>query len=132
MLDGHLDGGTLDENIRRTCTVYRERRDAMIAALEREMPAGVRFTRPSGGLFIWLELPAGMDARALLPLCLARGVAFVPGGGFFPNGTREDTVRLNFSNMPVPRIVEGIRRLGEAVRELAARAGKPAAAAPGC
>lgn len=121
LLDAYLAGGTLDANIRRTRALYRERRDAMIAALERELPAGVRFTRPSGGLFIWLELPAGLDARALLPLCLERGVAFVPGGGFFPNGSRENTARLNFSNMPVERIVEGVRRLGEAMRQLAAR-----------
>jgi DNA-binding transcriptional MocR family regulator len=128
VLDAYLEGGSRDANILRTRTLYRERRDAMLAALAREMPAGVRFTRPAGGLFIWLELPAGLDARALLPLCLERGVAFVPGGGFFPNGTREDTARLNFSNMPAERIVEGVRRLAEAMRELQARRAAPGAA----
>jgi len=89
----------------------------MIAAMEEHLPAGVRFTRPAGGLFIWLELPRGFSARTLLTACIEQGVVFIPGGAFFPNGGREDTVRLSYSNMPVERIREGIKRLGRAMRD---------------
>jgi DNA-binding transcriptional MocR family regulator len=115
----------IDDNIRRILAAYRARRDVMVKALELEMPDGVRFSRPKGGLFLWVELPEGIDARELLPLCLKRNVAFVPGGSFFPARNRENTLRLNFSNMPEDRIVEGIRRMADALREmLAERAGK--------
>lgn len=111
----------IDANLRRIRDVYRARRDAMVGALERELPAEARFTRPLGGLFCWVELPPAVDARTLLERCLARGVAFVPGGSFFPNGGHENTLRLNFSNMPEERIAEGVRRLGAALREMLAQ-----------
>ena len=82
------------------------------------MPEGVTFTRPQGGLFLWVELPSGINARELLPLCLAQHVAFVPGGSFFPNGGHENAMRLNFSCMPEDRIEEGIARIGRSLREL--------------
>ncbi len=100
-------------------SVYRERRDAMLAALEREMPAGAHWTRPQGGLFVWMELPAGVDGREALRRALELDVAFVPGDAFFPQTPRANTLRLNYSNMPVERIDEGIRRLGKVLRELA-------------
>lgn len=112
----------LDAAIGRIRELYRRRRDLMVAALERELPAGTRFTRPSGGLFLWLELPEGISGRELLVRCLEHDVAFVPGGAFFPNGGHENTARLNFSNMPEPRIEEGVRRLARALREMLARA----------
>jgi DNA-binding transcriptional MocR family regulator len=98
--------------------VYRQRRDAMLSALETEMPPGVTVTHPKGGLFLWLELPDAVDARLLLRISLDRGVAFVPGDSFFPNTQRRNTLRLNFSNMPEQRIMEGIRRLGTAMKEM--------------
>jgi 2-aminoadipate transaminase len=107
-----------EERIGRIAALYRERKEAMVRALEREMPEGTRFSRPQGGLFLWVELPAGIDSRALLARCLDLGVVFVPGGAFFPNGGGENALRLNFSNMPAPRIEEGIRRLGRAAREM--------------
>jgi 2-aminoadipate transaminase len=114
----------LDANLRRIREVYRSRRAAMIHALERELPPQVRFTRPQGGLFLWVELPERLNARELLSRCLEQNVAFVPGGSFFPNGGHENTMRLNFSNMPEDRIDEGVRRIGKVLRELlpAARA----------
>lgn len=108
----------LDENLAKVRETYRRRREVMLASLETEMPAGVRFTRPEGGLFIWVEMPEGINARDVLLRCLQAGVAFVPGGAFFPNGGHENTMRLNFSNMPEPRIQEGIRRLGTVLREM--------------
>jgi 2-aminoadipate transaminase len=108
----------LDAHVRRVTEAYRLRRDAMVRTLRREMPPGVGFSLPSGGLFLWLELPEGTDARVLLRRCLERGVAFVAGGGFFPNGGHSNTARLNFSCMPVERIEEGVRRMAGALREL--------------
>ncbi len=105
----------LDAHIARIRDVYRRRRDAMLAALEDSMPPEVTFTRPAGGLFLWVELPAGIDSRELLEHSLEENVAFVPGGAFFANGGHENTLRLNFSAMPEDRIEEGIRRLARAV-----------------
>lgn len=114
----YLEMFDIDKNLARMRRVYHERRDAMIRALEREMPKAVRFSRPSGGLFVWVELPPHLDARELLRRALERNVAFVPGGGFFPKGNKENTLRLSFSCMPVARIEEGIRRLSLAVKEM--------------
>ncbi len=118
----YLKDYDLGTNIKRACAIYAVRRAAMIKALEREMPDGVRFTRPAGGLFLWVELPAGVDARELLLACIERNVAFVPGGSFFPSRGHENTMRLNFSNMPPDRIDEGVRRLGAVLREFLGRA----------
>jgi len=110
----------LDAAIGRIRELYRGRRNLMVAALERELPPGVRFTRPSGGLFLWVELPEQLSGRDLLARCLQHDVAFVPGGSFFPCGGHENTARLNFSNMPEGRIEEGIRRFALAIREMLA------------
>jgi 2-aminoadipate transaminase len=127
MLAAYLESFDLDANLARIREAYRARRNAMVRALEREMPPDVRFTRPSGGLFLWVELPDGIDARHLLDVCLAHDVAFVPGEPFFPNGGHTNTLRLNFSNMPEQRIAEGVRRLAAALRELLANDGHPQA-----
>ncbi len=118
----YLQDYDLAANIERACALYGARRGTMIGALEREMPDGVRFTRPAGGLFLWVELPEGVDARELLLACIERNVAFVPGGPFFPNRGHENTMRLNFSNMPPARIEEGVRRLAAVLREFLGRA----------
>jgi 2-aminoadipate transaminase len=114
----YLDGHDLDADVARITEAYRERRQAMVTALEAELPEGVRFTRPQGGLFLWVELPGRISARTLLQACLERDVAFVPGGAFFPNGGHENTLRLNYSNMPPERIREGVQRLAAALRGL--------------
>ena len=120
LLVAYLERYDINAAIERVRDVYRHRRDAMTAALEREMPAGTRFTRPRGGLFIWVELPGAISARRLLARCLERDVAFVPGDCFFPAGGHGNTLRLNFSNMPEERIAEGIARLGQALGTLLA------------
>jgi 2-aminoadipate transaminase len=109
-----------EAHIERIREVYRARRDAMLAALEEHFPEDVRFTRPAGGLFLWVELPDGMGARELLARALEERVAFVPGESFFPNGGHENTLRLNFSAMPEERITEGIRRLARVLSSVAA------------
>ncbi len=105
----------LEGHIARLREVYRGRRDAMLAALDTHMPPGLSYTRPAGGLFLWVELPVHLDAREILERSLAENVAFVPGGAFFTDGGHENTMRLNFSAMPEDRIAEGIRRLARVV-----------------
>jgi len=109
-------GGFLDAHVRRIRKVYGERRDAMLAALEREFPAEVRWTRPDGGLFLWVTLPRGIDSSAVLKDALREKVAFVPGRSFFTDGGGLESFRLNFSYCRPEVIDEGIRRLGEVVR----------------
>ncbi len=115
MLECDLDG-----HIARLREVYRIRRDAMLSALDTHMPMGVRYTRPAGGLFLWLELPPGLDSRELLERSLEENVAFVPGSAFFTENGHDNTVRLNFSAMPVDRITEGVRRFGRVLESVAA------------
>jgi 2-aminoadipate transaminase len=92
----------------------------MLDALAREMPRGVTWTRPQGGLFVWLTLPEGVDAESLLEAAVAEGVAYVTGAPFFVDGGGENTMRLTFAREDAPAIEEGIKRLGRVVR---ARAG---------
>jgi DNA-binding transcriptional MocR family regulator len=122
LLQLYLDRHDFDANIERIRILYRGRRDTMLAAMDRHFPPGIRYTRPQGGLFLWVELPERLNARDLLAACLAENVAFVPGGAFFPNGGHENTIRLNFSNMPDERIREGIRRLARVIRDQLAAA----------
>lgn len=115
----------LEGHIARLRAAYRERRDAMLAALARYFPAEVRWTHPGGGLFLWLTLPEGADARGLLAEALAHRVAFVPGTAFYPHigatpagdarAGGENCLRLNFSHADPARIEEGMRRLAAVV-----------------
>jgi 2-aminoadipate transaminase len=99
--------------------IYRSRRDAMLRALEEEMPPEARWTRPSGGLFVWATLPAYLDTTNLLALAYEKHeVAFVPGRGAYLDGRGGDSMRLNFSGVPEAVISEGVRRLGVAVAEM--------------
>jgi 2-aminoadipate transaminase len=104
--------GFLDRHVRRLREAYRARRDAMLAALARHSPPGVRWTRPQGGLFLWVTLPSSLDADTVLADALAAKVAFVPGSSFHPRGGGAATLRLNFSYCAPELIEEGIRRLG--------------------
>jgi 2-aminoadipate transaminase len=110
--DGFLEG-----HVRQIRRVYRERRDLMLAALERHFPPGVHWTRPQGGLFLWVMLPEGSDATAILEKAVAAKVAFVPGSAFYPDGSGNNTFRLNFSNAQPAQIELGIQRLGQVLAE---------------
>ncbi|MFC0532905.1 aminotransferase-like domain-containing protein [Phytohabitans kaempferiae] len=102
--------------------IYRERRDALLDALAGLMPAGTTWTEPKGGLFVWATLPEGLDAKAMMPRAIAARVAYVPGTGFYADGTGAGHMRLNFSFPPPERIREGVRRLaGVMEQELAMR-----------
>jgi 2-aminoadipate transaminase len=107
--------GFLDRHVRRIRTVYSERRDAMLRALDRHAPPGVRWTRPGGGLFLWATLPEGFDTLKLLDEAIAEKVAFVPGAAFYPCGGGERSMRLNFSYAPPDVIEEGIKRLSRVI-----------------
>lgn len=97
--------------------VYAARRDAMLAALETHMPEGVTWTRPEGGMFIWLTLPRDMDGATLLEQAVKhQRVAFVPGQAFFADRSGANALRLSFSLADDAQIAEGIRRLGAAIR----------------
>lgn len=98
---------------------YRVKRDTMVAALERYMPSGegITWTRPDGGIFVWVCLPEGMDTGEMLPHALEHKVAYVTGGAFFVDGTGHNTMRLSFSVNTEPEIDEGIKRLSTVVRE---------------
>ncbi|MCI5075684.1 PLP-dependent aminotransferase family protein [Oricola sp.] len=112
-----------DQQVERLRAVYGARRDHMLAALKREMPEGVRWSRPEGGMFVWLTLPEGMDGAALLAQSLETArVAFVPGSAFFADGTGKNTIRLSFSCAREEMIDQGIKRLGELIRLAAAPA----------
>lgn len=112
-----LEQNDIDEHIDKIREVYRKRRDLSLSVMEREFPENVTFTRPQGGLFAWITLPEGCDARVVLEKCLERNVAFVPGESFFPNSGQKNHFRINFSNMPEDRIIQGLELLGAVLRE---------------
>ncbi|MDR3542633.1 MAG: PLP-dependent aminotransferase family protein [Desulfosporosinus sp.] len=112
----YLELYEIDDHIAKIREVYRRRRDLTVKTMVEEFPEGVAFTRPQGGLFAWVELPTHVNAREVLVKSLEKNVAFVPGGSFFPNGGKENTFRINFSNMPDDRIVEGLKCLAEVLR----------------
>jgi 2-aminoadipate transaminase len=111
------DDARLETHLGRVRATYKQRRDAMTAALEREMPAHVRWNAPDGGMFLWATVGAGVDTEELFDIAVRDGVVFVPGRPFYPNKDRGDGMRLNFSAMPEERIAEGIARLARAVRQ---------------
>ena len=112
-----LDRFDYAAHVARICEVYRERCQTMLAALADHLPAGCRWVVPTGGMFVWLQLPAGLDAETLFPAAIARKVAFVPGVAFFVEDHRRDFVRLNFSNQPPAQIIEGMKRFGQVIAE---------------
>ncbi len=106
-----LRDGVIERQLPRLRAAYRERRDTMLAGLERHFPAGVTWSRPDGGLFLTVTLPAHMDAAEVLKRAIVEHVAFVPGEDFHLQGGA-NTFRLNFSNAQPERIAQGIERLG--------------------
>ena len=116
-LQAYVTVGRYQAHLRRSCQNFHKRRDAMLAALGRHLPAGIHYDTPQGGLFVWMQLPDGLSADDLLPLACEKGVNFAPGSGFFPEPARgADWMRLNFAAQPPEEIDEGINRLGKAIR----------------
>jgi 2-aminoadipate transaminase len=110
--------------------LYRRRRDTMLDALAEHLPREASWTRPQGGLFIWATLPDYIDTTDLLALGLSRNVAFVPGRAAYLDGRGGSSMRLNFSGVDEASIREGVRRIGEVVRDQVALYGTLTGSAP--
>ena len=109
-----LRDGLLDSQLPRIRALYKAQRDALLAALQRHMPAGVRWTEPKGGMFTWLELPDGCDATAMLPQAVSRQVAYVPGAPFYAGGpAARNTLRLSYATATPEQLDTAAARLGE-------------------
>jgi 2-aminoadipate transaminase len=104
--------GFVDRHVEKIKDIYRERQQAMLDALEIYFPRRVRWTKAEGGLFVWAELPAGIDAREVLVAAVLKKVAFVPGESFHTDGSGKNTMRLNFSNVAPEQLRIAIQRLG--------------------
>jgi 2-aminoadipate transaminase len=112
----YLADHDLDAHVTRVAGVYRERRDAMLAALPGALPEGSVWTRPEGGMFLWARLPEPYDTTALLPQVVRHDVAYVPGAPFYAGPPDRTTLRLCFVTQTPEEIEEGLRRLGKGLR----------------
>jgi GntR family transcriptional regulator/MocR family aminotransferase len=129
-LEAYITVGRYQAHLRRACQIYRRRRDAMLDALRRYLPASAQWLPPRGGLFVWLQLPVGLSANKLYPVAAEEGVTFAPGSLFFPAERTQFYLRLNFAMHPPDVIGEGIRRLGRALERLIAHQESEAASVP--
>ncbi|MEG0555617.1 MAG: PLP-dependent aminotransferase family protein [Comamonas sp.] len=112
-----IKDGFLDRHVPTIRAMYKVQRDAMLNALEREMAGlGVSWTRPVGGMFLWLQLPEGMDAQQLLAGAVERGMAFVPGAPFYAGEPQNNTLRLSYVTVTAEQIDKGIAALAEAIK----------------
>ena len=110
-------GGFLDTHIEKIRELYGKRRNLMLEMIEEFFPQEVRFTRPQGGLFLWVTLPEFIHTGELLKVAVEKKVAYVPGSPFYPTGGGQNTMRLNFSNASEEDIMEGMKRLGEVLKK---------------
>jgi len=111
-----LRSNYIEGHLKNVNSVYKKKKDAMLAALSRYMPGGVTWTKPEGGLFLWLELPKEMDADELFYEAIKQNVAYVIGSAFHCDDGGKNTMRLNFSYATYEQIDEGIRRLAEVIK----------------
>lgn len=113
----YIEEGHLERNVPELRRAYARRRDHMLSRLEEEMPAGTEWTEPDGGFFVWVELPDGIDAEAMLPAAADEGVTYLPGVSFFPDDDGgESGLRLSFSHVPLDAMERGVEALGRATR----------------
>jgi 2-aminoadipate transaminase len=117
MLAEYLKRGLLPQQVERIRRLYARKRGVMLKALDRYMPEGVEWTKPEGGLFLWVRLPEKMSANELFPKAVENKVAYVVGSAFHCNGKGQNTMRLNFSYPTEEQIDEGIKRLAKMIRE---------------
>lgn len=106
----------LDAHVEKIVEIYKNRRDLMYNTMKETFPPEVKFAKPTGGLFLWVELPEYMDANELAKECLKENVAYVPGEGFYPDGNVKNTFRMNYSGMTEDKIVEGVKRLAKVIK----------------
>jgi 2-aminoadipate transaminase len=112
-----IKDGFLQQHLPALRARYKAQRDAMRDALQRHLPPGCRWAVPSGGMFFWVELPAALDATALLPRAVEAGMAYVPGAAFFAGNARASTLRLSFVTVAPARIEQGVAALGRVLAE---------------
>ncbi len=113
----YIEKGLLGPRIQKIIKMYREKRDIMLAEFDKHMPEGVTWTRPEGGLFLFMTLPEWMDSEKLFMRAIKKKVAFVVGSNFYCDGSGKNTMRINFSFMSIEKNIEGVKRLAEAIRE---------------
>lgn len=113
----YLRGGYLMAHLKEIIACYHEKRDLMLKTLAEYMPKNISWTRPEGGLFLWLSLPKHMNATELLPKAIENKVAFVAGVDFYPSGDVYNDMRLNFSYSTKEQIVEGLKRLAQTIKD---------------
>ena len=114
----YLTHHDLDAHIAKIKALYQKQAQAMMDAMDAYFPEGVQYTRPHGGMFLWVTLPEGISAMSLFPKALEKKVAFVPGDPFYIDMQNVNTMRLNYTNADCETIREGIRRLGEILKEI--------------
>jgi 2-aminoadipate transaminase len=118
----HASAEFLDQHVAVLRDHYRLRRDTLLEGLSEYLPEPVRWTEPDGGFFVWVTLPPGKSADELLPIAAQHGVAFLPGSWFYPVGQKQaEGFRLSFSSLPIEKITDGTRRLGEAITDYLSR-----------
>jgi 2-aminoadipate transaminase len=115
-----IKNGFLRDHVPTIRARYKAQRDAMRAALEQHMPPGCHWTVPNGGMFFWVELPAGVDALKLLPQAVEHGMAFGPGSAFYADHPRHNTLRLSFVTVAPERITRGIELLAKTLKDIVA------------
>lgn len=118
ILHRFLQDNDIDAHIATIIHQYGKQKEAMIGAIKEFFPAGVQCTNPEGGMFLWVTLPEGVSSMRLFEAAIAKKVAFVPGTPFYVDRKDTNTLRLNFSCSDEPTIVEGIRRLGDSIKQL--------------
>lgn len=116
----YLKLGNFDAHVQNIKMIYGRQCDAMIESIKQNFPEEVKFTRPDGGMFLWITLPDNISSMKLFDLAIKNKVAFVPGHPFYIDRNETSTLRLNFSNVSEEIISEGIQRLGVALKELLA------------
>lgn len=114
----YLTHNDFDAHIAKIRKLYKEQAGAMLDAMDKYFPSSVKYTRPNGGMFLWVTLPEGVSALKLFPKALEKKVAFVPGDPFYINKKDVNTLRLNYTNADSKTIEEGIKRLGELLKEM--------------
>jgi 2-aminoadipate transaminase len=117
MVSVYLDGYDWRGQVKQFREMYLERRDAMLEALEDLMPHGTTWTVPKGGFYVWLTLPSGLDAKAMLPRAVTERVAYVPGTAFYADGFGSSSMRLSYCYPTPERIREGVRRLAGVIEQ---------------
>lgn len=114
----YLEKGLFDKNLKNIIKMYHRKRDVMLEAFEEFMPEGVTWTKPEGGLFLFLSLPEDMDAQELFNIALEKNVAFVLGSAFHCDGSGKNTMRINFSYVDEEKNRIGVQRLAESIKTM--------------